>query len=708
MSNFDDKHIKNVAFVGAHKSGKTTLVETMLFEAGLINRRGTIEGKNTVSDYHEIEKERDMTVFATPVHTEWRNYKINIIDTPGSDDFIGEIASAMRVADSVAVLINAQHGVEVGTEIIWNYTNRFRKPTLFVINQIDHPKANFDDAYLSIINMYGNNAILVQYPLVVDGAQCIIDVLKMKMYKFGPDGGKPEKLPIPDSEKEKANELHNELVEKAAENEESLMELYFDKGTLSEDEMRKGINLGMKNHDLFPIFCVSALHDMGSGRLMGFIDNVTPSAADLENEQSVEGNQVVAKPDQPTSLFIFKTLHEPNLGQISFFKVKSGTIKTGTKLVNSRTGEEEILNQLFIMDGSKRTPVEDLTSGDIGATLKLKYTETNDSLYSAGKPVTIKPIQFPEPRIRRAIEAVNNRDEEKLVEVLKKLSSQDPTIKVEYSHELRQLILHCQGELHLATITWTLKELNEIEVKFSQPRISYRETITRAVSANYRHKKQSGGAGQFGEVHLKIEPYTEGMAAPEGFNIRNTEEIELEWGGKLIFYNCIVGGVIDTRYMGAILKGIMEVMEEGPLTGSRCRDVRVMIYDGKMHAVDSNDISFKIAAATAFKEAFISARPQLLEPVQNLEVQVPESLMGDVMTDLQARRSIILGMDSVGTYQRIKAKTPLAELHGYSTALRSLTQGRASFTSKFAEFGAVPGNVQEDVIAEHKKELAEA
>lgn len=701
MNNFDDKHIKNVAFVGAHKSGKTTMLETMLYEAGLLSRRGTIEGKNTVSDYHEIEKERDMTVFATPVHTEWRNYKINIIDTPGSDDFIGEIASAMRVADSVAVVINAQHGVEVGTEIIWNYTDRYRKPTLFVINQIDHPKANFDETYNSIKSMY-KNAILIQYPIMVDGAQCIIDVLKMKMYKFGPDGGKPEKLEIPDSEKDKANTLQNELVEKAAENDEDLMELYFDKGTLAEDEMRRGIRLGMQNHDLFPIFCISAIHDMGTGRLMGFIDNVAPAAADLENEQSVEGDQVIADPNQPTALFVFKTLHEANLGQISFFKVKSGKIATGTKLTNSRTGEEEILNQLFIMDGSKRTPVDELSSGDIGATLKLKHTETNDTLHASNKKITIKPINFPQPRIRRAIEAVNTRDEEKLVETLKKLSSQDPTIKVELSHELKQLILHCQGELHLATITWTLKEMYDIEVKFSQPKISYRETITRAVSANYRHKKQSGGAGQFGEVHLKIEPYQDGLPEPEGFNIRSKEEVELEWGGKLVFYNCIVGGVIDTRYMGAIQKGIMEVMEEGPLTGSRCRDVRVMIYDGKMHAVDSNDISFKIAAATAFKEAFVSARPQLLEPVQDLEVQVPESLMGDVMTDLQSRRAIILGMDSVGTYQQIKAKVPLAELYGYSTALRSLTQGRASFSSNFAEFAAVPANVQEEVIAAHK------
>lgn len=703
MTNFDDKHIKNIVLVGAHKSGKTTLSETMLFEAGLLNRRGTIEGKNTVSDYHEIEKEREMTVFATPLHTEWRNYKINIIDTPGLDDFIGEIASAMRVSDTVVAVVNAQHGVEVGTEIIWNYTDRFRKPTLLVINQIDHAKANFEETLQSITNHFGNSAIPVQYPIMDGGSQCIIDVLKMKMYKFGDNGGKPEKLPIPDSEKEKADQLHNELVEKAAENDEELMELYFDKGTLNEDEMRKGIKIGMLNHDLFPIFCVSALKDMGSGRLMGFIDNVAPAAMDLENEQSVEGDQVICEPGQPTSLFIFKTLHEANLGQISFFKIKSGQIKIGDKLINARTGDEENLNQLFIMDGAKRTPVDSLSSGDIGATLKLKHTETNDSLHAAGKSITIKPIKFPEPRIRKAVSAKNKRDDEKLVESLKKLSSQDPTIHLEFSRELKQMILSCQGELHLATIQWTLKNQYDIEIELEQPKISYRETIQRAISANFRHKKQSGGAGQFAEVHLKIEPFYEGMPDPEGFNLRHKEEVELDWGGKLVFYNCIVGGVIDTRYMGAILKGILEVMENGPLTGSYARDVRVMVYDGKMHAVDSNDISFKIAAATAFKQAFVSANPQLMEPVQELEIQVPESLMGDVMTDLQNRRSIILGIDSIGTYQRIKVKTPLAELYGYSTALRALTQGRASFSSNFSEFAKVPRNVQEEVINANKE-----
>ncbi|UCE93957.1 MAG: elongation factor G [Flavobacteriaceae bacterium] len=700
MKIYDEKHIKNVAFVGAHNSGKTTLAETMLFEAGLINRRGSVEDKNTIADYHDIEHERETSVFATPLHTEWRNYKINIIDTPGLDDFIGEIASTMRVADSLVTVVNAQHGVEVGTEIIWQYINRFSRPTLFVVNQIDHPQANFDNSFQSIVDLVGNNAVKIQYPILLDGAQCIVDVLKMKCYKFKPEGGKPEKLEIPESESETANYLHNELVEKAAENDEELMELYFDKGTLNEDEMRLGIQKGMLHHELFPVFCVSALNDMGTGRLMGFIDNVAPAASDLKPEQSLEGNEVFCKASEPTALFIFKTFHEPNLGQITFFKVKSGEVNQNDRLKNSRNGETESLNQLYIMDGKKRHQVEKLTAGDIGATLKLKNTETNDTLRDPGTEITIKPIIFPQPRIRKAVEAENKKDEEKLNEVLKKIHSQDPTVEIKYSNELRQQILSCQGELHLATIDWTLKNLYGIKTLFNQPRVAYRETIQRAATQSYKHKKQSGGAGQFGEVHLKIEPWHEGMDEPEGFNIRGKEEIDLKWGGKLIFYNCITGGVIDTRYLPAIMKGILEVMEEGPLTGSYARDIRVMVFDGKMHSVDSNDISFKIAGAHAFKAAFLDAKPKLLEPILDLEVKVPEELLGNVMTDLQSRRSIIMGMDSDGKHQIIKAKVPEAEMYKYSTSLRSQTQGRATFNTKFASFEPVPSNVQSELIQE--------
>ncbi len=698
MKVYDEKHIKNIVFVGAHESGKTTLAETMLFEAGLINRRGTVENKNTVSDYHELEQERGTSVFATPLHTEWSNYKINIIDTPGLDDFIGEILSSIRVADTIVTVLNARNGVEVGTEIIWNYIDKYNKPTLFVINQIDHPNARFDDTFRDIKGLVGNNAVKVQYPVVVSGAQGIIDVLKMKLYKFPPEGGKPEKLPIPADQQELAEKLHNELVEKAAENDEALMELYFEKGTLSEDEMRRGIKAGMLHHELFPVFCVSALQDMGSGRLMGFIDNVAPAAAELKPEQSVEGKIVEPTMEAPTTLFVFKTLQLPNVGQITFFKVKSGVVSANDKLVNSRNGEVETLHQLFIMDGKNRTPVNKLVVGDIGATIKLKYTETNDTLRAENHEVTIRPIAFPEPRTRKAVSAQQQNEEEKLSDALRKLHSQDPTIVVSYSNELKQQILGCQGDLHLAAIDWMLEHVYGIKANFEQPRIAYRETINRSSTSNYRHKKQSGGAGQFAEVHMKIEPWYEGMPDPEGFSIRGKEEIDLPWGGKLVFYNCIVGGVIDQRFLPSIKKGILEVMESGPLTGSYIRDVRVMVYDGKMHTVDSNDISFKIAGAHAFRAAFLNAGPRLLEPIRELTVKVPEDMVGSVMTDLQSRRSIILGIDSTDNYQVLKCATPEAELYGYSTNLRSLTQGKSTFQSVFSSYEVVPDNIQQRLV----------
>ena len=700
MKVYDNKHIKNVVFVGAHACGKTTLAETMLFEAGLINRRGSVEQKSTVSDYHEIEHERGTSVFATPLHTEWRNYKINIIDTPGLDDFVGEIISSIRVADTIVTVLNAQHGVEIGTEIIWNYIDTYNKPTLFVVNQIDHINANFDRSFSSIKQLVGNNAVLVQYPLQIDGAQCIVDVLKMKCYRFSQDGGKPEKIPIPEDQQLKAEILHNELVEKAAENDEALMELFFEKGTLNENEMRQGIKLGMLNHELFPVFCVSALKDMGSGRLMGFIDNVAPAASDLNPEQTLEGESLVRKKDAPTSLFVFKTVYQPNLGQITFFKVKSGTVNLNDKLENSRNGETETLNQLFIMDGKKRESVNRLEVGDIGATLKLKYTETNDTLHQAGTRITIKPIQYPQHRTRKAVSAVKQQEEEKLSDALRKIHSQDPTVVVNYSGELKQLILAGQGELHLATIQWTLEHIYGVEAEFTQPRIAYRETIQRSSSASYRHKKQSGGAGQFAQVHLKIEPWYPGIEEPQGFNLRGKEEIDLPWGGKLLFYNCIVGGVIDQRFLPSIKKGVLEVMESGPLTGSYIRDVRVMVYDGKMHPVDSNDIAFKIAGAHAFKEAFVNAKPKLLEPIQDLTVKVPEDMVGSVMTDLQSRRSVIQGIDSIDHYQILKCAVPEAELFGYSTNLRSLTQGKATFKSAFSSFQAVPQNIQQSLVGE--------
>ena len=695
MKVYDEKHIKNIALLGAPKAGKTLLAEDMLFEAGIIRRRGTIEGKNTVSDCHEIEQERGNSVFATCLHAEWRDYKINIIDTPGFDDFAGEMIASLRVADTCVMVINAQHGVEVSTELIWNYVDRFQKPVIFAMNQVDHPKADFDSAFVSLQKRFGSQVTQMQYPgNQGEGFNTIIDLLKMVMYKFPATGGKPEKLPIPDNEKEKATMLHNSLVEKAAENDENLMEKYFEAGTLDEDEMREGLKLGMIHHDVFPVFCMSAKRNMGSGRMMGFIDNVAPSPREAKPEMTSDGKEIFFDPSKPTALFVFKSHIEPNLGRLSFFKVISGEVTSTSELVNSQTGAIERFHQLFIMDGKTRQPVDKLVAGDIGATLKLKDTYTNQTLHSKNFEVTINPIKFPEPRIRTAVVAHSKNDDEKIGEVLHKIHQEDPTLLVAYSRELKQLIISGQGELHLTVCKWFLEKMYNLHVDFVSPRISYRETIRKPSSSSYRHKKQSGGAGQFGEVYMKIEPYYDGMPEPTEFSIRGKELIDLEWGGKLVFYNCIVGGVIDTRFIPSILKGVMEKMEEGPITGSYVRDVRVMVHDGKMHPVDSNDISFKIAGMMAFKEAFMKAEPQLLEPIIDLEVMVPEEIVGDVMGDLQTRRSLIMGIDTKANYQVIKARTPLAELDRYSTTLRSLSQGRGTFSQQFADFAPVPFDVQ--------------
>ncbi|MEO7991602.1 MAG: elongation factor G [Chryseolinea sp.] len=696
MKVYDEKHIKNIVLLGAPKTGKTLLAEDMIFEAGIIHRRGTIEGKNTVSDYHEIEQERSNSVFATSMHTEWQDYKINILDTPGFDDFIGEIISSVRVSDTCVMVINSQHGVEVGTELIWNYVDQFNKPVIFAINQVDHPKSNFDQSLDSIKQRFGHAVTQMQYPINQgEGFNGIIDLLKMTLYKFPADGGKPEKLPIPASEKEKAEKLHNELVEKAAENDEKLMEKYFEKGTLDEDEMRQGLKLGMIHHDIFPVFVMSAKKNMGSGRMMGFIDNVAPSPREAKPEITEDGKEIQCDPKQPAVLFIFKTHIEPNLGKLSFFKVISGEVTATSELINSQTGALERFHQIFIMDGKTRNPVDKLVAGDIGATLKLKDTYTNQTLHAKGFDVAIKPLEFPESRIRIAVVALSKQDDDKIGEVLQKIHLEDPTLLVHYSSELKQLIISGQGELHLMVCKWFLENVYGLHVDFVTPRISYRETIRRSSTATYRHKKQSGGAGQFGEVHIKIEPYYEGMPEPTEFSVRGKEIINLEWGGQLVFYNCIVGGVIDTRFIPSILKGVMEKMEEGPITGSYVRDVRVMVYDGKMHPVDSNDISFKIAGMMAFKDAFMKAEPQLLEPIYDLEIMVPEEMMGEVMGDLQTRRSIITGIDANRNYQVIKTQTPLAELDRYSTSLRSLSQGKARFSQRFADFAPVPFEVQQ-------------
>ena len=705
MPSFDTAHVKNIVLLGHAGSGKTTLAECMLFEGGLIQKRGSVEERNTVGDFYELEKERGNTIFSKLLHTNWRGYKINIIDTPGYDDFVGEVVSALRVADTGVMLLNANFGVEVGTDLIWEYTEKFKTPMILAVNKLDQDKADFDKTVAQAKDHFGRAVVVVQYPLN-QGLEfdAIVDVLRMTMYKFPADGGKPQKLAIPDSEKAKADQLHKDLIEAIAENDESLMEKYFDKGELDEDEMKIGLKKAMINHDLFPVFCLSAKKNMGSGRLMGFIDNVCPSANEMPPQLTMSGDKLNCDASGPACSFIYKTISEPHIGETSYFKVYSGTVKPGMELTNESNGVTEKLNQLFLVEGEKRTSVNELVAGDIGATIKLKHTHVNNTLHIKGKNYELHPIEFPAPLMSVSVEPTQKGDEEKLAIALHQVQEEDPTVKVEVSQELKQTLLHCQGELHLTVIKWKLEHIaKNLHVKFGKPRIPYRETIRKSVQSNYRHKKQSGGAGQFGEVYMQVEPYYEGMPDPKGMSVRGRDEYPLDWGGKLVFLNCIVGGAIDQRFLPSILKGVMEKMQEGPLTGSYVRDVRVCVYDGKMHPVDSNDISFKIAGLMAFKQAFQQADPQILEPIYNLTVLCPDELTGSIISDLQSRRCIIEGMDTEGHFQKISVKVPLSEMQDYSSSLRSITQGRAKFRLSFSEYSPVPFETQRKLIDEYHK-----
>ncbi len=713
MKVYQSNEIKNIAIVGNSGSGKTTLSEAMLFEGGVISRRGSIDDNNTVADYNPVEHEYGSSVFSTVLYTEWMGKKINFIDTPGADDFSGGVISALNVVDTALMLLNAQHGVEVGTEIIGRRAASLHKPLIFVVNQLDHDKANFDTTIETAKIHFGNKVAIVQYPVNV-GANfnAVVDVLKMKMYQWGTDGGKPEILDIPDSEIDKAKALHNDLVESAAENDENLMELYFDKGSLTENEMREGIKKGMINCDLFPVFCISAKKDMGVRRLMEFIGNIVPFVTETPAIQTVSGRVAKCDANEPTSLFVFKTSVEPHIGEVNYFKVISGRVKEGDDLTNINNTTKERLSQLYVTAGRNREKVTELLAGDIGAAVKLKNTKNNHTLNGSGCDFTYKKIEFPDPKFRTAIKAKDESDDERLGELLHRMHEEDPTIVIEYAKELKQLILHGQGEFHLNTLKWRLLNNDKMDTEFLTPKIQYRETITKLAQADYRHKKQSGGAGQFGEVHLIIEPFEEGMPDPSIYkingkeikvNLRGTEELPLEWGGKLVFCNCIVGGVIDNRFLPAILKGVMERMEEGPLTGSYARDIRVVVYDGKMHQVDSNEISFKLAGRHAFSTAFKNAGPKILEPIYDIEILVPEDRMGDVMSDLQTRRAMIMGMEAEKNFQKILAKVPLKEMNKYSTSLSSLTGGRAQFTMKFNSYERVPGDIQEELLASYKE-----
>ena len=709
MKVYKTSEIKNIALLGNDGSGKTTLTESLLYEAGIIKRRGRITQHNTVSDYFPVEHEYGYSVFSTVYHVEWNGKKLNIIDCPGSDDFVGSALTALNVTDTAVLLLKGANGVEVGTQNHFRYTEKLGKPVIFLVNQLDDENCDYDQVLDQLTSIYGSKVIPIQYPLSTGpNFNAVIDVLLMKKYSWGPEGGAPTIEDVPAEEMDKAMEMHKALVEAAAEHDETLMEKFFESEALTEDEMREGIRKGLASRGMFPVFCVCAGKDMGVRRLMEFLGNVVPFVDEMPKVFNTRGEEVAPDPNGPTSLFFFKTAMEPHIGEVQYFKVMSGTIHEGADLANADRGSKERMAQLFCCAGSNRIKVEELVAGDIGCTVKLKDVKTGNTLNGKDCENRFNFIKYPNAKYSRAIRAVNEQETEKMMNALQKMREEDPTWQIEQSKELKQIIVHGQGEFHLRTLKWRMENNDKIQIVFDEPKIPYRETITKAARADYRHKKQSGGAGQFGEVHLIVEPYYEGMPDPDVYrfggqeyriNAKSKEEVELEWGGKLVFINSVVGGAIDARFMPAILKGIMQRMEQGPLTGCYARDVRVIVYDGKMHPVDSNELSFMLAGRQAFAQAFKEAGPKILEPIYDVEVFVPSDKMGDVMSDLQGRRAMIVGMTSESGYEKLTAKAPLKEMSSYSTALSSLTGGRASFIMKFASYELVPGDVQQKLIA---------
>ena len=716
MKTYSTQNIRNVVLLGSTKAGKTTLSEAMLYEGKVIDRRGTVEAKNTVSDNAEIEQMNQRSIYATPLYAEFMDTKFNIIDTPGADDFVGGAVSAFKVCDTGVLVVNAQQGVEVGTQIFSRYAKEYKIPLIVAVNQLDGEKANWEGTLESMKEAFGNKPVVVQYPVNAgtefDG---FIDVLKMKYYRFAGDTGKREDLEIPADQVDEAEELRNALIERAAEYDDTLMETFFEQGVLSEDEIRKGLGIGIRQGDVMPIFCLSAKKDIGVKRLMEFTIRVAASPAERIGKTK-DGKEIECKQDGPVSLFIYKTAVEQHLGEVAYFKVMSGKLVEGSDLENPETGDKERITAIYAVAGKKKEKVTELVAGDIGCTVKLRAAKTNVTLCTPGSDIAYLDIKFPHYKYRCAVKAKDAKDEEKVSEAMARIAAEDPTYIIEYHKEMKQTILKGQGEQHVNTLKWRLQNENKLEIEFSAPKISYRETITKVACADYRHKKQSGGAGQFGEVHLLVAPYQEGVDPGNRFkvdgkevvlNIKGKEEYDLPWGGKLEYYNCVVGGAIDARFMPAILKGINEKMSEGPLTGSLARDIRVYVYDGKMHPVDSNEISFVLASRNAFKEAFRIAGPKIMEPIYNVEVLTPSDYMGACMSDLQNRRALIEGMGEDKGFSTIKARVPLAELYRYSTTLSSLTSGSATFTMDFADYQPVPGDVQEKLLKAYLEEEKE-
>ncbi|MBO7415220.1 MAG: elongation factor G [Bacteroidaceae bacterium] len=714
MKNYKTEDIRNIAIVGGSGSGKTTLSESILFEAGVIKRRGSVNSKNTVSDTAAVELEYGYSVYSTVFSVEMCGKKFNFFDCPGADDFSGQAVTALNICDSAVLLVNGSRGVDVGLINSYRLIKKLGKPAFFVINYVDSDKCEYDSVVEQIRSTFGTTCVAIQFPEHSGPSfNSIIDVLVNQKLTFS-DGSAPKAEDIPGAIASKAQSMRDSITESAAENDEELMEKFFDQGELSTDEIRAGFRKGIESCGLFPIVCTSAAQNVGVSRLVEFLANVAPSPLQGKPVADTKG-ETVGLDAAGTSLFFFKTSMEPHIGAVSYFKVMCGKAHEGQDMVNADRGSKERVAQLFVSQGNSRVQVPELVAGDLGCTVKLKDVRTGNTL-NEGADHSFNFIKYPNSKFSRALKPVNEADMEKMMTIVNRMREEDPTLVIEQSKELRQVILYGQGEFHLRTFKWCIENNDKMMIVFEEPKIPYRETITKAARADYRHKKQSGGAGQFGEVHLIVEPYEDGKPMPEVFrfgnqefkmSVKGVEEYPLDWGGKLVYVNSIVGGSIDARFMPAILKGIMQRMEQGPLTGSYARDVRVIVYDGKMHPVDSNEISFLLAGRNAFSAAFKEAGPKILEPVYDVEVLVPAEYMGDVMSDLQGRRGMIMGMESEGNYQTLKAKVPLKEMATYSTSLSSITGGSGSFVMSFSSYELVPTDVQDKLIKEFEAKQKE-
>ena len=707
MKIYDANHIRNVALVGHQGSGKTSLGEAMLFNTGALSRMGSIAEGNTVSDYHPSEVERQMSVFSSLLHVERGTHKINVLDAPGYPDFAGEVITSLKVSDTAVFVIHAMEGVQVGTELAWGYAERANSPSMFVLNQLDRGETDFRALVAQIQERFGRGATVVQLP-GGSGTRSIIDVLLMKQLYFKEGSGEPEIKEIDADFAEEAEQLHNALIEDIAENDENLMELYFEKGTLSEDEMRKGLHEAMIKRQLFPIFLTSATENIGVQRLMDFISNVCPSPAEMPSVALEEGDTLEAKQDASPVAFIYRTMAEAHVGEYSFFRVYAGTLEQGMDLENAQTGSHERLGQLYGINGHEREPVHKMVAGDIGALVKLKNSHSNETLRKKGALHIIQKIVFPEPRYTAAVQTVKQGEEDKLAQGIHALVAEDPSLVFTHDPHLNQMLLGGQGEMHLMIAKYRLANRFHVDIEFTQPKVSYRETIQSQARASYRHKKQSGGAGQFADISMLVEPLNEPFQPPADISVRNQTTLTTDWGTEIEFVDGIVGGVIDMRrFSGSIQKGILEAMHQGPVAGYPVGNVRIVVYDGGMHAVDSNDAAFKSAGRMCFRDAFRKALPVLLEPIHDVEVLAPEAYTGEIMSDLNTRRARIHGIEAEGVLQKVKAHVPEAELYEYSTALRSMTQGRGLHTAVFHAYEAMPRHIQ-DAVQKEASEMVEA